>query len=122
MLDDRDGLDVVRVTDSWRNQGPRHDYVLAQTERELFVAQLVKIFMLKARGRSHALAYVRPFKIGARNKTTGFIELTDTKDYNFIFIDSILRSCVVLSPGIRDSKHVLWDLESSDIYLRLQEQ
>ncbi|KAB5587645.1 hypothetical protein CTheo_8916 [Ceratobasidium theobromae] len=126
MLDSQDGLDIIRVTDSWRNQGPRHDYVLAQNENsdELFVARILKVFRLKARGEWYSIAYIHPYKIGRRNKSTGYINLIDTKTRNFMFSESIIRSCVVLSPNGHDSpgsEHVLWDLEGPDMYIRLQD-
>jgi hypothetical protein len=124
-LDGRNGLDVVRVTDSWRNSGPRWDYALVHTKQpeELFVVQLLKLFKIQVRAheQAHSIAYVQPFKILHRNETTGFIELANTGLQNFIFVDDIVRSCVVLSPGIERSKHVLWDLESPDMYLRLKQ-
>ncbi|KAG9098331.1 hypothetical protein FS749_004060 [Ceratobasidium sp. UAMH 11750] len=119
MLDSRNSLDIARATDMWRNKGPRCDYIIGDDGKELFVAQLLKLLKLKARGQEHSIAYVRLFKIGPRSKKSGFIELTDTKLQRFIFADSIIRSCVVLSPGIQESKHTLWDLEGSDMYLRL---
>ncbi|KAG8734828.1 hypothetical protein FRC10_011393 [Ceratobasidium sp. 414] len=121
MLDSRDALDIARSTNSWRNTGPRCDYVIASDGNELFVAQLLKLFKLKARGEQHSIAYTRLPKIGSRSRTTGFIGLTDTKIQKFIFVDAIIRSCVVLSPQIHESKHILWDLEGPDMYLRLQE-
>ncbi|KDN35213.1 hypothetical protein RSAG8_11788, partial [Rhizoctonia solani AG-8 WAC10335] len=120
LLDLRLGLDVVRVTDSWRNQGPRHDYVIAETEGKTFVAQLLKLFTLKVRGAEHSIAYVRRFKITRRSKTTGHIELKDTRSQYFIPTDWITRSCVVISCGGDSSRHVLWDLESPDMYIRLK--
>jgi hypothetical protein len=121
MLDSRSGLDVMRVTDSWRKQGPRRDYALADEGKGLFVVQLLKLFVLKARGRSHSIIYVRRLQILRRGQTTGYIELFDKDVRNFIFADAIVRSCVVLSPGIDCQKHVLWDMEGSDMYIRLQD-
>ncbi|KAF8603005.1 hypothetical protein BDV93DRAFT_556926 [Ceratobasidium sp. AG-I] len=121
MLDSRDGLDVARVTESWRNQGPRHDFVLAEDKGGLFVGQLIRLFKLEARGQLHSIAYIHRLKIGRRSRTTGYIELIDEGVRNFIFTDSIVRSCVVLSPDIGGSRRVLWDLEGSDMYLRLQD-
>lgn len=120
MLDSRLGLDVMRITDSWRNQGPRHDYAYVETGRQTFVAKLLQVFTLTARGEQHPIAYVRCFKINRRSAITGYIELTDTKSQIFIFADWIKRSCLVLSPEIEESTHILWDLESPDMYLRLE--
>ncbi|QRV91941.1 hypothetical protein RhiJN_19959 [Ceratobasidium sp. AG-Ba] len=121
MLDSRDGLDIARSTEAWHNEGSRYDYVLADDGKELFVAQILKLLILTVRSEQHSIAYVRYFKIGRRSKSTGFIELTDTGVRNFISIHKIVRSCVVLSPCIRPSKHVLWDLEGPDLFLRLQD-
>lgn len=93
---------------------------LVEDGRELFVAQLLKVFTLHARGRSHSIAYIHAFKIGRWSKKTGYIELIDSKVRNFIFVDSVVRPCVVLSPAIKDSRHILWDLEGSDTYIRLE--
>ncbi|KAG9094666.1 hypothetical protein FS749_012061 [Ceratobasidium sp. UAMH 11750] len=122
MVDSRDGLDVARATESWRNQGPRNDYVIASDKGEFFVAQILKLFHLRIRRDAmHPLVYARLFRVDRRSKTMGFIELTDTGTQTFIFPDAIIRSCVVLSPGIKESKHVLWDLEGADMYLRLKD-
>ncbi|KDN42568.1 hypothetical protein RSAG8_06711, partial [Rhizoctonia solani AG-8 WAC10335] len=120
LLDSRLGLDVARVTDSWRKQGPRHDYVLVDTGRETFVGQLLKVFTLKARGELNPVAYIRRFNINRRSKVTGCIKLKDTELQYFIRTDWIVRSCVVFSPGITRLTHILWDLESPDMYLRLK--
>ncbi|KAG9125007.1 hypothetical protein FRC07_009351 [Ceratobasidium sp. 392] len=121
ILDSRNGLDLARSTESWRNQGPRHDFIIANDGKEFFVARLLNLFKLKARDKQHSIAYVRMFRVDRRSKSTGCIELTDTGNQKFILIDTIIRSCVVVSPGIRESKHVLWDLEGPDMYLRLRE-
>ncbi|KAG8743316.1 hypothetical protein FRC10_012195, partial [Ceratobasidium sp. 414] len=122
LVDSRDGLDIARATESWRGQGPRNDYVIASDKEEFFVAQILKLFHLRIRHDTmHPLLYVRLFRVDRRSRTTGFIELTDTETQTFIFPDTIIRSCVVLSPGIKKSKHVLWDLEGADMYLRLKD-
>ncbi|KAG9100964.1 hypothetical protein FS749_011472 [Ceratobasidium sp. UAMH 11750] len=121
LLDSRSTLDIARATDSWRNQGPRYDHAIVDDGNERFVARLIKLFTLRARDKQHSIAYVRLFKIGRRNKKTRFIELSDTKIQTFIFAACIVRSCVVISPRSRKSKHLLWDLEGPDMYLRLQE-
>ncbi|KAH7333033.1 hypothetical protein B0J17DRAFT_721875 [Rhizoctonia solani] len=120
LLDSRLGLDVARVTDSWQNQGPRYDYSIVGNRRELFVTQLLGVFQLTVRGEKYSIAYVRHFKINGRSKATGYIELTDLYSQEFILTEWILRLCVVISPSIQESTHVLWDLEGSDMYLRLQ--
>ncbi|KAG9124969.1 hypothetical protein FRC07_009515 [Ceratobasidium sp. 392] len=121
ILNSRNGLDLARSTESWRNQGPRHDFVIANDGKELYVAHLLNLFKLKARDKQHSIAYVRMFRVGRRSKSTGCIELTDTGNQKFILVDTIIRSCVVVSSGIQESKHVLWDLEDPDMYLRLRE-
>ncbi|KAG8738504.1 hypothetical protein FRC10_006789 [Ceratobasidium sp. 414] len=93
---------------------------MSSMSKKTLVAQLLKLFTLKG-DDLHSLAYTHLFKIGRRSKTTRFIELADTRQQNFIFANSIIRSCVVLSPGIYATKHILWDLEGPDMYLRLQD-
>ncbi|KAG8696436.1 hypothetical protein FRC08_007148 [Ceratobasidium sp. 394] len=119
LLDSRDGLDVARVTDSWRNKGARKDFVLFNGKHGLAVAQLLAVFTFKMLGKTYPIAYIRPFRVLRRDKTTGYLELKDEHVRNFIFVDSIIRSCVVLSPRVRPDVHVLHDMEGPDMYLRL---
>ncbi|QRV90390.1 hypothetical protein RhiJN_18408 [Ceratobasidium sp. AG-Ba] len=119
LLDSRSGLDVARVTDSWRRKGPRHDYVLYDDRLGLAVAQLLGVFTLKIAGENYPIAYIRPLRVLRRNVRTHYIELKDEHVRNFIFVGSIIRSCIVLSPGIRPDIHVLHDVEGPDMYLRL---
>ncbi|KAG8714224.1 hypothetical protein FRC08_012222 [Ceratobasidium sp. 394] len=119
LLDSRDGLDVARVTDSWRNKGARKDFVLFNGKHGLAVAQLLAVFTFKTLGNTYPIAYIRPFRVLSRNKITRYLELKDEHVRNFIFVDSIIRSCVVLSPSVRPNVHVLHDMEGPDMYLRL---
>ncbi|KAG8742492.1 hypothetical protein FRC10_001388 [Ceratobasidium sp. 414] len=119
LLDSRDGLDVARVTDSWRNKGMRKDFVLFNGKHGLAVAQILAVFTFKMLGKASPIAYIRPFRVLSRNKTTGYLELKDEHVRNFIFVDSIIRSCVVLSPHVRSDVHVLHDMEGPNMYLRL---
>ena len=119
MLDSQSMLDVARVTDSWRGKGPREDFVLFNGKHGISVAQLLSLFTLKIQGQSYPIAYIRPLRVLQRHKTTGYIELRDDHVRNFIFADSIIRSCVVLSPNISSNSLVLHDLEGPDMYLRL---
>ncbi|QRV96205.1 hypothetical protein RhiJN_24223 [Ceratobasidium sp. AG-Ba] len=121
VVDSRDSLDLARSTNSWRKQGPRHDHVIADDGKELFVARLLELFDLKVRDRRYSLAYARLFRIKSRNKTTGYIELTDTRNQKFIFLEWIIRSCVLISATTHDLDYVLWDMEGADMYLRLQD-
>lgn len=122
LLDSRDGLDVIRVTESWRGKGPRNDFVIYNDTLGLAVAQLLSIFKLNFWQKTYSIAYIRPLRMLRRSRQTGYIELKDEKTRNFIFVESIIRSCVVLSPEIHDDIHVLHDLESPDMYLRLSSQ
>lgn len=119
LLDSQSGLDIARITESWRGKGPRQDFVLFNGKHGLSVAQLLSVFTFKTNGRRYPIAYIRPFRMLQRSRITGYIELKDEHVRNFIFLDSIIRTCVVLSPGIQSNKHVLHDLEGFDMYLRL---
>ena len=119
MLDSQSMLDVARVTDSWRGKGPREDFVLFNGKHGTSVAQLLSLITLKIQGQRYSIAYIRPFRVLQRHKTTRYIELRDDHVRNFIFADSIIRSCVVLSPNTSTDAHVLHDLEGSDMYLRM---
>lgn len=122
LLDSRDNLDVLRVTESWRGKGPRRDYILFNDSLGLSVAQVLCVFRIQFRQIWYPIAYIRPLQVLGRSKVTGYIELRDHSTRNFIFASSIIRSCVVLSPGARANIHILYDLEGPDMYLRLSEQ
>jgi hypothetical protein len=122
LLDSRDGLDVVRVSPNWYGSGPRHDYVIVQDSDQegLWFAQLVELFAIQFDGAQYQIAYIQRFYTRLRcSKLTGYIELEDRNEYAFIFVDSIVRSCIVLSPGVHERRLVVGDLNDSDMYLRL---
>lgn len=122
LLDSQDGLDVARVTDSWRGKGPHQDFVLFNGKHGISVAQLLSVFTFRTNGKAYPMAYIRPFRVLSRSKSTGYIELKDEHVRNFIFLDSIIRTCVVLSPSIQSNRHVLHDLQGFDMYLRLLDE
>ncbi|KAG8692390.1 hypothetical protein FRC08_009814 [Ceratobasidium sp. 394] len=122
LLDSRDGLDVARVNESWRGKGPRKDFVLFNGKHGLAVAQLLAVFTFKMQGKTYPIAYIRPFRVLNRSKTTGYVELKHEQVRNFIFVNNIIRSCVVLSPQVRRDIHVLHDMEGADMYLRLMDE
>ncbi|KDN40330.1 hypothetical protein RSAG8_08240, partial [Rhizoctonia solani AG-8 WAC10335] len=119
LLDSREHIDVLRVTDSWRGKDPRRDYVLFNDYRGLSVAQVLQIFKIRFQDVWYTIAYIRPLRMHQRSRTTGYVELKDDGTRNFIFVESIIRSCVVLSPDIHRNTHVLHDLEGYDMFLRL---
>ncbi|ELU38081.1 Lactonase domain-containing protein [Rhizoctonia solani AG-1 IA] len=104
---------------SWRGQDSYHDYVLVNTYNELFVAQILLLFILQARGKTQSIAYIHVFEITGRDQQHGYTELRDKGARNLIFTESIIRTCVVLSPGVKGSRRILWDLEGPEMYLRL---
>lgn len=122
LLDSRDGLDVMRVTPTWFGAGPRLDFAIVKDSEDdaPWFAQILSIFVLDFNGTRHRLAYTRRFHTcPRRSKLTGYIELKDRGEFSFIFVDSIVRSCVVLSPGVHSSRLVVGDLTDADMYLRL---
>jgi hypothetical protein len=110
---------VARVTESWRNKGARKDFVLFNGKHGLAVAQVLAVFTLRMLDKLYPIAYIRPFRIIRRSNATGYILLKDNHVRNFIFVDSIIRSCVVLSPCVYPNIHILHDMEGSNMYLHL---
>ncbi|KAG9090888.1 hypothetical protein FS749_000205 [Ceratobasidium sp. UAMH 11750] len=124
LLDSRDGLDLVRSTSKWRRHGPRHDFVIVQDgdEGDIWFAQLIHIFILRFNNVKYPIAYIRRFYTRpCRNALTGYIELDDRDEHAFIFTDSIVRSCVLLSPGAYENRLVVADLNDPDMFIRLSD-
>ncbi|KAG8767221.1 hypothetical protein FRC12_006384 [Ceratobasidium sp. 428] len=122
LLDSRDGLDLIRSAGDWRKTGPRCDYVIVQDgeEGDIWFAQLVHIFVLRFNNIPYSIAYIRRFHTRSRRSAlTGYIELDDRDEYAFIFVDSIVRSCIVLSPGAHENRLVVADLNDPDMFFRL---
>lgn len=117
-------MDVLRATPNWRNTGPRHDFVIVQGEEPegLWFAQILEIFDLQLNGQRYQIAHIRRFQTRLRrSKLTDYIELEDQGVHTFIFLDTIVRSCLVISPNAHAARHIVVDLLDSDMYLRLRQ-
>ncbi|KAG9075103.1 hypothetical protein FRC06_010266, partial [Ceratobasidium sp. 370] len=122
LLDSRDGLDLIRSTPNWRRHGARHDFVIVQDgdEGDIWFGQLIHVFMLRINNVKYSIAYIQRFNTRLhRSALTGYIELDDRDERAFIFTDSIVRSCVVLSPGAHENRLVVADLNDADMFFRL---
>ncbi|KEP45810.1 hypothetical protein V565_239550 [Rhizoctonia solani 123E] len=122
LVDSRERLDLIRTNTNWRNGGERRDFVVVKDRDDgpLWFARLCELFVLKFQGQEYRIAYIQRFYTRPqRNKLTGYIELQNRNEYAFIFVDSIMRSCVVLTPDAQSSRSVVSDLNDSDMYFRL---
>ncbi|KAG8749793.1 hypothetical protein FRC12_013224 [Ceratobasidium sp. 428] len=120
--DSTEQIDLVRTNSEWRGEGSRHDSVMiqGQVDEGLWFARLLSIFSLEFRGRSLDIAYIKRFRtLPRRNKTTGYIELEDQGVFNFVYAGTLVRSCVILSPGVTYNRHVVADLTDADAFFRL---
>ncbi|KAG8700988.1 hypothetical protein FRC09_005625 [Ceratobasidium sp. 395] len=124
LLDSRDGLDLARTASNWRKSGPRHDCIIVQDSEEggIWFARLLHILVLQYNGVPYHIAYIRRFYTRpGRSPATGYVELEDRDEHAFIFVDSIVRSCIILSPNVHSNRLVVADLNDSDMFFRLLE-
>ncbi|KAG9101276.1 hypothetical protein FS749_008500 [Ceratobasidium sp. UAMH 11750] len=115
-------VEMVRANLDWRGGGPRYDCVMIQghADEGIWFARLLSLFTLEFRGQSLEIAYIQRFRtLPSRNRSTGYIELEDQGVYNFVYAGTLIRPCLILSPGIRYKRHVVGDLLDADVYLRL---
>ena len=114
--------DLFRVTNSWQHEGPRYDCVLIQgwTKSSVFFARVLGLFSVPLQGQTYGLAILRPFIRKHRNKVTGYIELEEVSggEYEFCFVESIIRAVHILPPTPKNSRFVVQDLVDGDAYLR----
>ncbi|CAE6435172.1 unnamed protein product [Rhizoctonia solani] len=118
----QDALDLARINPSWRGTGSRNDYVVIRGDESepIWFAQLLDVFALSFQGQDLQIAHIKRFRTRPqRSKQTGYIELDDYNVHNFIYVDSIIRTCVILSPGITPHRRVVADLVDADMYFRL---
>ena len=79
------------------------------------------MFSLHLAGRTFRIIVARTYKKMGRNRITGYIELSGPPDANFdfYFLESVVRSVHILPPTHSNSRYVVQDLYDGDMYLRL---
>lgn len=113
--------DLFRATNCWQKEGPRYDCVLVQgwPKSSVFFARVLGLFSVSHHDQTHSLAILRPFTRKHRNKLTGFIELEEAQgQYEFCFIDSLIRAAYIFPPTLTNKWSIVQDLVDGDAYLR----
>ena len=113
--------DLFRSTSCWRGEGPRYDCVLVQgwPKSSVFFARVLGLFSVSYHAQCYRLGILRPFIKKHRNKLTGFIELEEGQgQYEFCFIDSLIRAVHIIPPTLTNKRSTVQDLVDGDAYLR----
>ena len=114
--------EIFRATSMWQGGGPQYDSVIIQGQQRssFFFAEVNRLFSVCVNNTTFGVAIVRPFTRKPWNKITGYIELEKQKgDFEFCFIESIIRTVHILPPTPHNNRYVVQDLTDGDIYLRL---
>jgi hypothetical protein len=83
-------------------------------------AQVIRLFNVLDGHELHATAYVRILGRLTRSKATGLIQCQDTTDFDFVSLDSFVRSVHVYTPKeSAPTRFLITDTVDPDIYLRL---
>jgi hypothetical protein len=79
------------------------------------------MFSLRLAKKTFRIVVARTYKKKGRNKITGYIELDSPpdKNFDFYFLESVVRSVHILPPTSSNSRYVVQDLYDGDMYLRL---
>lgn len=114
--------DIIRVTPTWHNRGPRFDFVLLNKDHNtISCAQVMAIFVIKIGSIDFPLALVQVIRIRPRSANTGFYEGRFTSDLKFVPPGSFIRSVYVqYNPSDEEPRLFINDLIDSDVYLRLR--
>lgn len=116
-------VDLLHVTTSWRESGPRYDCAILRGSGPsgLVFCQVCAMFMIMIAQEWHRLAIVRIYERKRRNEVTGHIELIAPQDgcFDLCFVESVVRIAHILPPTRHNPRSVVQDLYDGDMYLRL---
>jgi hypothetical protein len=112
--------DLLRATPRWRKTGPRYDCVLINGASQPEFAKVYGLFSVRLSSAAYRIALIHRYRSMGRHTSSEYIELTDNGDFDFIFIDTIIRSVHILPPSTYNHHFTIQDLQSPDIHLRLE--
>jgi hypothetical protein len=112
--------DLVHASPRWRKKGPRYDCVLINGADQLEFAKVYGCFTVHFSSVTHRVALIHRYQFVGRHQSSEYIELQDGGDFDFVFIDTIIRSVHILPPSTYNSYFTVQDLQSPDIHLRLE--
>jgi len=112
--------DILRATAQWRKQGPRYDSVLINGADRLEFAKVYGCFSVRLSSMTYRVALIHRYQFIGRHRSSEYIELQDDGDFNFVFVDSIIRLVHILLPSTYNPNFTVQDLQSPDIHLRLK--
>ncbi|KAF7796307.1 hypothetical protein EIP86_007484 [Pleurotus ostreatoroseus] len=112
--------DILHVCPNWRNKGPRYDHAMLQgTRNKPMFTELVGVFTIKIADTTHQIGITRLYRQLARHRFTQHIELEKLQEYDFVFMDSVIRAAHIIPPTVYYARSVVQDLVDGDMYLRL---
>jgi len=112
--------DLLRATPRWRKTGPRYDSALINGASQLGFAKVYGLFSVRLSSATYRIALIHRYRFMGRHTSSEYIELEDDGDFDFVFVDTIIRSVHILLPSTYNHRFTIQDLQSPDIHLRLE--
>lgn len=112
--------DHVHATPKWRKSGSRYDFVSINGTNGLEFAQTCGFYTVSVYPHVYHIALVRHYRSIGHHPSSDYIQLQDSKNINFVFVDTILGAAHILPPTTFNSVFTVQDLTCPDMYLRLQ--
>jgi hypothetical protein len=111
--------DLIRATPRWRKKGSRYDCAVINGTNQLEFVKVYGCFSVRFSTMTYRVALVHRYQYMGRHQSSGYIELEDGVDFDFVFVDTIIRSVHILPPSTYNPHFTIQDLQSPDIHLRL---
>jgi hypothetical protein len=112
--------DILRATPRWQKTGSRYDCALINGDGRLEFAKVYGFFSVRLSSMTHRIALIHRYCFMGRHPSSEYIELQDGHDFDFVHVDTIIRSLHILPPSTYNPHYTIQDLQSPDIHLRLE--
>jgi hypothetical protein len=112
--------DYIRASPKWRNLGARYDAAIINGPDGHEFVQIYAFLKLTVHSHTFSIALVRHYQQMGRHPSSGYIQLKDIEDFDYIFTDTIIRAVQILPKSTYNNFYTVQDLDSPDSYLRLQ--
>ena len=94
--------------------------MLINGAEQLEFAKVYGCFSVHFSSVTYRIALVHRYRFTGRHRSLEYIELKDNGDFDFVFIDTIIRLVHILPPSTYNPHFTVQDLQSPDIHLRLE--
>lgn len=112
--------EYIRATPKWRKSGERYDAAIINGPEGHEFVQIYAFFKVTIHPNTFFIALVRHYQYMGWHSSSGYIQLKDIDDIDYIFTDTIIRAVHILPKSTYNHFFTVQDLQSPDSYLRLQ--